>query len=49
MCGLSNNQPYCDNSHKIAEEEEDNKAYAYDKEGKRIEVIDFEIFDQVVP
>jgi CDGSH iron-sulfur domain-containing protein 3 len=48
ICGLSNNQPFCDNSHKIAEDEEDNKTYAYDKQGNRIEVIDSEIFDQVM-
>jgi CDGSH-type Zn-finger protein len=31
MCGLSNNQPYCDGSHKIVAEE-DNRTYTYDKE-----------------
>jgi len=37
MCGLSNNQPFCDESHKKTIDE-DNKTYVYDKEGDRIEV-----------
>ena len=43
MCGLSINQPYCDNSHKNAVDEEDNKIYAYEREGERIEVKNWEI------
>ena len=43
MCGLSINQPYCDNSHKKAVDEEDNKIYAYEREGERIEVKNWEI------
>jgi CDGSH-type Zn-finger protein len=42
MCGLSNNQPFCDESHKIVADE-DNRTYAYDKERKRTEVRDWDI------
>ena len=38
MCGLSSNQPFCDGSHKKTADEEDNKTYAYEKEGNEIEV-----------
>ena len=48
MCGLSNNPPYCDTSHKRVENEEDNKTYAYDKRGNRIEVRDSGIFEQIM-
>lgn len=44
MCGLSFSQPYCDNSHKKTVDEEDNKVYAYEKEGNdRIEVKNWEV------
>jgi len=43
MCGLSNNQPFCDASHKKTIDEEDNKTYAYEKEGDRIEVKSWEV------
>ena len=46
MCGLSNNQPFFDYSHKRAVYE-DNKTYAYDRQGNRIEVRDSGIFDWV--
>ena len=39
-CGLSNNQPYCDGSHKLAKSEEPGKLYWYDGAGKRQEVAD---------
>jgi len=42
MCGLSSKQPYCDTSHKKTAGEEDNKTYAYEKEGDRIEVKNWE-------
>ena len=48
MCGLSNNQPFCDNSHQRAEDEEDTKTYAYDKQGNRIEVRDSGFFNHVI-
>ncbi len=38
MCGLSNNQPYCDGSHKKTAGEEADKLYAYNKDGTRTEV-----------
>ena len=44
MCGLSSNQPFCDESHKKTADEEDNKTYVYEKEGdNRIEVKDWEV------
>ena len=30
MCGLSQNQPHCDGSHKAARQEEAGKCYVYD-------------------
>lgn len=42
MCGLSGNQPFCDESHKKTADEEDYKTYAYEKEGNRIEVRNWE-------
>jgi CDGSH-type Zn-finger protein len=44
MCGLSNNQPFCDDSHKKTIGE-DNKIYVYDKEGDRIGVKSWEVTD----
>jgi CDGSH iron-sulfur domain-containing protein 3 len=44
MCGLSNNQPFCDDSHKKTIGEND-KTYVYDKEGDRIEVKSWETQD----
>lgn len=38
MCGLSKNKPFCDGSHKPTKDEKLNVIYAYDKEGKRVEV-----------
>jgi CDGSH-type Zn-finger protein len=42
MCGLSGNQPFCDESHKKTAEEEDNKIYVYENEGNKIEVKSWE-------
>jgi CDGSH iron-sulfur domain-containing protein 3 len=43
MCGLSDNQPFCDDSHIKMAYEEDNKIYAYEKRGKnRVEVKNWE-------
>jgi CDGSH-type Zn-finger protein len=43
MCGLGNNQPFCDDSHKKTADEEDNKIYVYKKEdNNRIEVKNWE-------
>jgi len=44
MCGLSNNQPFCDDSHKKTIDE-DNKIYVYSREGDRIEVKTWEEAD----
>ncbi len=37
MCGLSENMPFCDGSHKACSGEEEGKVYRYEK-GRRIEV-----------
>lgn len=37
-CGLSNNQPFCDGSHKLTRSEEPGKLYWYDDAGRRHEV-----------
>ena len=42
MCGLGNNQPFCDESHKKTLDEDDNKIYAYENKGNRIEVKNWE-------
>ena len=39
-CGLSKNQPFCDDSHKLTRGEEANKLYWYDDSGQRHEVAD---------
>ena len=39
-CGLSNTQPFCNGTHKIAREEDPNKLYWYDEQGKRFETTD---------
>jgi CDGSH iron-sulfur domain-containing protein 3 len=42
MCGLSNSQPFCDESHKKTADE-DNKIYVYENEGNnRVEVKNWE-------
>ena len=38
MCGLSNNQPFCDGSHKKTLGEEDGKVYRYNTDGTRTEI-----------
>ena len=38
MCGLSDNQPFCDGAHKKTQDEEEGKVYEYDKDGRRVEV-----------
>jgi CDGSH iron-sulfur domain-containing protein 3 len=43
MCGLANNQPFCDDSHRKIADEEDNKIYVYKNEdNNRIEVKNWE-------
>lgn len=37
MCGLSNNQPFCDGSHKKTASEEAGKLYLYKNDGSRTE------------
>lgn len=38
QCGLSHNQPYCDGSHNITVDEDENKLYEYDEGQKRTEL-----------
>ncbi len=38
MCGLSKNKPFCDGSHKLTLDEDDDKLYTYSSLGKRKEV-----------
>ena len=38
MCGLSQNQPFCDRSRKTTKNQEDCKTYEYDAEGHRHEI-----------
>ena len=40
QCGLSDNQPFCDGSHKLTLGEEPGKLYWYDEAGQRREVPD---------
>jgi len=35
MCGLSKNQPFCDGSHKLTQDEPENELYEYDEAGNR--------------
>lgn len=39
-CGLSKNQPFCDGSHKLTQDEELNKLYWYDDSGGRHDCAD---------
>jgi CDGSH-type Zn-finger protein len=38
MCGLSNNQPFCDGAHKKTLDEEEGKVYRYNPDGTRTEM-----------
>jgi CDGSH-type Zn-finger protein len=38
MCGLSKNQPFCDQSHLKTQDEEKDKTYIYSDDGSRKEV-----------
>ena len=38
MCGLSQNKPLCDGSHKKAKDEAEGKLYVYDKSGNMAEI-----------
>ena len=37
QCGLSQNQPFCDGSHKLTQGEDSDKLYWYDENGERHE------------
>jgi len=37
-CGLSKNKPYCDGTHKITRDEEEDKLFAYDENRNRVAV-----------
>ncbi|BCD68803.1 CDGSH iron-sulfur domain-containing protein [Nitratiruptor sp. YY09-18] len=34
QCGLSKNKPFCDGNHKRVKDEEEDKIYIYDEEGR---------------
>jgi CDGSH-type Zn-finger protein len=38
MCGLINNQPFCDGSHKKTVDEQQGKVYRYNLDGSRTEI-----------
>lgn len=38
MCGLSKNQPFCDGSHKLAQDEPEEAMYEYNEQGHRHEI-----------
>lgn len=38
LCGLSDERPFCDGSHRTAEDEEDGAVYKYDGDGERREI-----------
>ena len=38
MCGLTKNEPFCDNSHEMCQNEDKDKLYEYTETGERIEV-----------
>ena len=35
-CGLTKNEPYCDNSHELCKDEDDDFLYEYTEKGERI-------------
>ncbi|MGZ5500480.1 MAG: CDGSH iron-sulfur domain-containing protein [Nitrososphaeraceae archaeon] len=38
MCGLSNNSPFCDGTHKKTKDEQEGKVYQYNPDGSRTEI-----------
>lgn len=38
MCGLSNNKPFCDGSHKKTKDEKEGALYVYDNANNRVEI-----------
>ena len=38
MCGLSNNQPFCDGTHKKTKDEQEGMVYQYNPDGSRTEI-----------
>jgi CDGSH-type Zn-finger protein len=36
MCGLTRNEPFCDNSHELCKEEDEDSLYEYTETGERI-------------
>ena len=37
-CGLTNNEPFCDNSHEACQNESENEFYEYLESGERIKL-----------
>ncbi|MFC7078958.1 CDGSH iron-sulfur domain-containing protein [Halorussus caseinilyticus] len=49
LCGLSEDYPFCDGSHRVTEEENDGARYKYegdDPEGERREIEGFDFADE---
>ncbi len=38
QCGLSKNQPFCDGSHRLTQDEPNDELFEYDQDGKRVRV-----------
>lgn len=38
MCGLTKNEPYCDNSHELCKGEDEDELYEYTETGERIQI-----------
>ena len=46
MCGLSNERPFCDGSHRSAEDEADESLYKYEDDGERREIDEIVFADE---
>ncbi len=46
-CGLSKHKPFCDGSHRFAQNEEQGQVFVYDKEGKRQKLDKDTALDQI--
>lgn len=46
MCGLSDERPFCDGSHRAAEDEEGDRVYKYEDDGERREIEEIVFADE---